>query len=324
MKVEIKRYSEELKDSWDEFIVESINGNFLHSRAFFNHNPLNKEDDHSFIYLKKGKIIGCLPCVLYTEGSLILQSHPRATYGGFVVNEQVGVEEAVEMVELLISQAKKLNVKEIIVRNPFRIFNSRLCDETDYALWYKGFQVKSRELEIAIELNGEIDDLRKRFSKGTKSNVSKANKNVVINISEDFYSFWVILEENLKERYDKKPVHTLEDFHRLLKNLGEEKIKLFGGFVDGKLVCGVIVFLFNERVLHAQYIATDYAFQHFRPLNAVFDYIIDWGNKNGYAFFNVGMANEEGGKVINYGLFQFKEGFGGRGVLRETMSLKLN
>jgi len=55
----------------------------------------------------------------------------------------------------------------------------------------------------------------------------------------------------------------------------------------------------------------------------VIDHIINWGTENKYSYFNLGTANEEAGRKINYGLFHFKEGFGGRGILRETMHLIL-
>lgn len=75
--------------------------------------------------------------------------------------------------------------------------------------------------------------------------------------------------------------------------------------------------------IHAQYVASDSNYQDLRPLNAVIDEISDWGFKNSFSYFNLGTANESAGREINYGLFHFKEGFGGRGILRETMHLIL-
>ena len=86
--------------------------------------------------------------------------------------------------------------------------------------------------------------------------------------------------------------------------------------VMDKVIAGIVLFVF-ETAVHAQYIASDNKFQHLRPLNAVVDYIVQWSKKCGYKYFNFGTANENDGKKINYGLFKFKEGFGGRGVLRE-------
>ena len=324
MKLEMRKYTREDEAKWDNFVLSALNGTFLHSRAFFNHNPRNAEDDCSYIFYKKSTIAAVIPCALYGTGeNTTLHSHPRCTYGGFVVSTQIGMEEAVEMVGKLKDEAVSMGVKRIIVRNPFRIFNSSLCDESDYAMWYHGFSLKSREVEIAIDLRHSLEYLRKNYENGTKYNVKKALKHVETAESEDFATFWSILEQGLSEKHGKAPVHTLQDMQRLITLTGQDKVKLFGGFAEGKMVCGVLVFLFGGRAIHAQYIGSDSNWQDLRPVNAVIDYIIEWGHKNGYAYFNLGMANEEEGRKINFGLYHFKESFGGRGVLRETMMLTL-
>ncbi|MBP6731616.1 MAG: GNAT family N-acetyltransferase [Chitinophagales bacterium] len=323
MKVEIKRYTEDLRGDWDGLVAASINGTFLHTRSFFDHNPQNAKDDCSFIYYKNNKPVALIPAALYQRNeNLIWHSHPRSTYGGFVVNTEVGTEEAMEMVELLINECRELKVQEVIVRNPFRIFNKALCDETDFAMWYYGFKLSAREVEIAVPLKGDITELRKKYENGTKYNVKKAVKTVVSSISEDYETFWQILETNLMEKHGKKPVHNYEQFLELKRKVGDDCIKLFAGFIDGKMVCGVLVFVFSKDI-HAQYIGADSNHQAIRPVNAVIDYIIEWANGQGYEYFNLGTGSSEGGRNVNLGLFHFKEGFGGRGVLRETMSLTL-
>ncbi len=321
MKLEKVRYSAEWADKWDAFISTAINGTFLHSRKFYNHNDRSSADDHSLLFLKKGKVAAVLPAVV--RNGTVLYSHGYATYGGFVIDDSIGVEEAVEMVGLVIEEAKELNYTEIVIRNPFKIFYGQLSEESDYAMWYHDFKLKGRELEIYVSLEGQIDAIKKRYENGTKYNIKKAWKFVEVRDTTDFEGFWNILENNLQAKHGRAPVHTIEDFRRLLNNVGEESIKLFGGYVNGQLVCGCVVFICGKHALHAQYIGQNNEFQEFRPINAVLDYIIEWGNKNGYKYFNLGTANEDGGKTINTGLFHFKEGFGGRGVLRETMHFLL-
>ncbi len=322
--IEIVPYQESQKTAWDQFVQQSVNGNFLHTRAFFDHNPANNKDDCSFMFFKKGRLAAVLPATLYQrDGRLVLQSHLRATFGGFVVNREVGTVEALELVRLLCDKAREMGVQEIVVRNPFRIFNRHLADETDYALWYHGFSLKSRELEIAIELAGTLDSIQKRFENGTKYNIKKAEKSVETRLCNDFENFWPILEKNLADRHGKKPVHSLQEILLLRELVGAENILIFGGYHEGRLICGTVIFRFGTQALHAQYIGSDSAFQDLRPINAVTHYIIKWGHENGFKYFNLGTANEDGGRVVNEGLFHFKEGFGGRGVLRETMHLML-
>lgn len=319
--MDIKLYDQSQETDWDLFIEKNKrNGTFLHSRKFFDHNPQNVADDSSLLFYKKGKIRAVLPACIYEfDGKRVFHSHLRSTYGGFVVDETIGVEEAVEMVDQTIAFAKNERVTEVIIRNPFRIFHRLPSDETDYAMWYRGFNIKYRELECAVKLD---EFAISRYENGAKYNIKKACKVVSVMACEEYADFWKMLTENLALKHNSKPTHTIEQFTLLQTLVGKEKIKMFGGYIDGRLVCGVVLFL-TANVIHAQYIASDSNFQDVRPLNAVIDYIIAWGKTEKYEYFNLGMANDAQGKEINYGLYHFKEGFGARGVLRETMHIFL-
>jgi hypothetical protein len=318
-------YSDDLREDWEEFIEhEALNSTFLHTRRFFDHNSNNVHEDASLMFYKENKIIAVFPAVIHHLNSyLILNSHLRATYGGFIVSDKLGLEEAVIVVQQVILFARQKKVDQIFIRNPFRIFQSQQCDETDYAMWYHGFKIKSRELEIAIPLNREYEIIRSQYSQNTLRNVRKGSKLVNVRISNDFEEYWTVLEKCLMNQYGKKPTHDYASITKLRANINDNKILLFAAYHNCKLIGGVVIFDCNELVLHAQYIASDYDFKHLCPVHAIIDYIIEWGNKKCVKYLNLGMANEEEGKKMNYGLFRFKESFGGRGVLRETMYINL-
>jgi len=261
-----------------------------------------------------------LPARLYKkDNKIIFHSHPASTYGGFVTDETVGVEEAMEIVETTISFAKNKAANEIVVRNPFRIFHRMPSDETDYAMWYHGFTIKSRELECAILID---ENTTNRYEDGTRRSIKKSLKNVRVGHSEKYDEFWHILTANLFQKHRLSPVHTVDQILHLRSLVGNENVQLVIAETGDKVIAGIVLFVF-ETAVHAQYIASDTNFQDLRPLNAVVDFIIQWSKKCGYKYFNFGTANENDGKTINQGLFKFKEGFGGRGVLRETMILQL-
>jgi hypothetical protein len=320
----LQRYDDSLRDEWDDFVVnKSINGTFLHTRKFYDHNPLNAIDDHSFIIYNNSKISAVIPFTLVNDGTTLkLDSHPRCTYGGFIISPQVHIKDSVIMIEMIIKYAKNIDIGEIIIRNPFRILYNVHSDEMDYAMWYHGFTIKCRQLEIAIELTHN-KDLQSKYTKGTKSGVSKAKKLLRAEESEEYEAFWTLLEKTLISKYNARPTHNFQNFCTLKECVGGEKIKLFVTKQDGKIIAGVLVFLVNDLCVHAQYIAFDIEYQNMRPLNLLIDYIANWAYNSGYRYFNLGMANEDEGRVINYNLFKFKESYGGRGILRETMQLTL-
>ncbi len=318
----IKKYSSEDELIWDYFVDnEAINSTFLHSRRFLKHNELNLIEDFSFIFYKKGKFSACIPAILISsDGYRTWNSHMRSTYGGLILSKNIGIEDVLEITKLLEQELLKNKVDEAIIRNTFRIFNRMYCDEFDYSLWKSGYQLKSREIEIGISLEGKKhEDIVKSYENGNKYNIKKALKNVDVRLSNDYLIFWNILEKNLAQKHELKPVHDFITISNLISNLKENEIKLFSAYIDDQMISGMVLFDFHNTHLHAQYIASDFTFQHLRPVNAVIDYALKWACDNEYKYFNLGTPNEQNGHIINLGLSYFKEGFGGRSCLRETM-----
>jgi hypothetical protein len=320
----ITSYSEEFAEVWDNFVQNaSVNGTFLHTRKFYNHHPRNRIDDRSFLFYKRNKLIAVIGCTLQSvTDDLVLVSHQRSTYGGFVMSEDVGVEASIAIVHLFLQEAETIGVNQIIIRNPFRIFNKKPCDQFDYALWYFGFTILSRQLEIAIPLHNQFT-IKSSYTEGTRSGLHKAAKALKVEESTDYETFWTLLEETLRVKHNLAPVHSYHEFLELIKNVGPGKIKLFVTKKEDRIIAGTIVFVVNETGIHSQYIAYDKAFQNERPLNILLHEVSRWAQGKGYLYFNLGTANEDNGKEINFNLFKFKESYGGRGVLRETLHLKL-
>ncbi len=326
MPVTIARFSDKHRADWDRFVLQAINGTFLHSRSFFDCNPANVIDDHSLMFYSGNRLMCLLPGTLAIgDKGLKFHSHNRSTYGGFLFDRRLGVQEAVEIVGAFVQYLKDVGAASAFVSNPFRILYDQTSDEFEYAMWYHGFEVSSREAEVYIDLTPDINTVRSRFEKATRNNITRAYKDTQVSLDgfDELDSFWRLLELNLATKHGTKPTHSRESIGRLLNAFGSEVIRLFTASVQGRLAAGCMVFIPRPGVLHAQYMAQDYELQGSRPLNAVIDTVITWGNSRGFRSFNLGKANE-GGRVINAGLFHFKEGFGGRSVLRETHGLEVN
>lgn len=321
-------YTEAHAAAWDAFVDGgSRNGTLLHTRRFLSHNPANARDDASLLFRKGGRVVGVLPAALvHPDGRPTFASHPRATYGGFVLARGAGIRAAEAMVDLALAHARGLGARAAWVRNPFRIFHESPADETDYVLWARGFRVRTRELEVAIPVAGLAPDaVLGAFDGKTRNQVRKAAKlGVTVRFSDDYAEFWAVLEDTLRARHGARPTHTLAEFDALRAAVGPERARLLAAYHDGRLVAGAAVLVANRRALHAQYIASRADAAALCPVNAVLAELVAWGARDGYAYVNLGMATETGGHAVNYGLYEFKEGFGGGGVLRETLALDLD
>jgi lipid II:glycine glycyltransferase (peptidoglycan interpeptide bridge formation enzyme) len=143
---------------------------------------------------------------------------------------------------------------------------------------------------------------------------------VVVKKSEDFEEYYEILKNNLAMRHNVQPAHTLEEIIKL-KKLFPQKIHLFGAYLDKKMIAGVVNFYCNDNVVLVFYISHNQEFQEYRAVNLLFYTIIKDAISRGLKFLDFGLftVNME----PNWGLGKFKENFGARGILRDSMYLDL-
>ncbi|MFK2826129.1 GNAT family N-acetyltransferase [Bacillus sp. B190/17] len=296
----------------------------MQERKFINYHPPGKFQDCSLMaYDDQNRLIAVIPAALKQEGeSSIFCSYPGASHGGIIINHKFDTSKALALAPLLIEHCRRLDLKAIELKLVPRIYHLSPSDEIDFALRYHGFSPSISELATALPLK-EIDTADRFMEKNAIRNRNKAiNQGVIVKESDDYIQFWGILQKNLKERHHTFPTHTYSEILDLIQRYPNQ-LKLFSAFYQEKMIAGVLVFALNRRVINCFYICHHEKYQHLRPLNLIFSDLITWGLQEGFHFVDWGISTENKGQVVNAGLFKFKEGFGGRGILRETYRLTL-
>jgi hypothetical protein len=149
------------------------------------------------------------------------------------------------------------------------------------------------------------------FRKGRKSEISKGKRfGITIQEERDYAPFWnQVLIPRLAERFKAKPVHSLEEI-TLLASRFPENIRQFSAYHGGHIVAGAIIYE-TPTVAHCQYLAITEQGQKTGAL----DYLCGWFIHDRYQdkhYFDFGICNEQQGKNVNYGMLDWKEGFGAR------------
>ena len=317
--ITVKRFNNN-SSAWDNFVSSANNGTLFHTRRFLNYHHEGRFNDHSLEFYKKGKLVGVFPAALIETGNKRqLVSHPGASVGSFVVPEDLAFADALEMVEQLVDYSKRENLDGIKLTQPPTIYSKRLSHYIDFALQKNGFLYSKREISSILFLEKSIDENLSKFKSTHRTAARKAEKSgVVVKETDDFASFYEILKKNLSIRHDVKPTHSLDELLHL-KELFPDKINLFGAYIEGEIVAGVVNFIATENVVLAFYISHNEDFQEVRPINLLFYKIFEWAIQKKYNVFDFGIftVNEE----PNMGLARFKENFGASGQFRDTMEI---
>lgn len=302
--MEIRRYRREDKELWNSFVSKARNATFLFDRNYMDYHA-DRFDDNSFMFYHKGKLKAVLPANVAGD---TLYSHQGLTYGGLLLDKKATVEDVLECFDSLNSWLRENGISKVVYKALPWIYQQYPSEEDLYALtWKCKAQLISRDISSSIVIDNKL-----KFAESRKSGIRKAlSLNIEVGESNDVDGFWHILEDNLGNRYNAKPVHTSSEM-KLLMSRFPNNIKLYVAKMNGEIVGGTLIYV-TPQVVHTQYISASVEGKMHGTLDLLFDYIINKVYAN-CRYFDFGKSTEQGGAYLNEPLIFQKEGFGGRGV----------
>lgn len=302
--MEIRRYRREDKELWNSFVSKARNATFLFDRNYMDYHA-DRFDDNSFMFYHKGKLKAVLPANVSGD---TLYSHQGLTYGGLLLDKKATVEDVLECFDSLNSWLRKNGISKVVYKALPWIYQQYPSQEDLYALtWKCKAQLISRDIASTIVVDNKL-----KFAESRKSGIRKAlSLNIEVGESNDVDGFWHVLEDNLGNRYNAKPVHTASEM-KLLMSRFPNNIKLYVAKMNGEIVGGTLIYV-TSQVVHTQYISASVEGKKHGALDLLFDYIINKVYAN-CRYFDFGKSTEQGGAYLNEPLIFQKEGFGGRGV----------
>lgn len=302
--MEIRRYRREDKELWNSFVNKARNATFLFDRNYMDYHA-DRFDDNSFMFYHKGKLKAVLPANVAGD---TLYSHQGLTYGGLLLDKKATVEDVLECFDSLNSWLRENGISKVVYKALPWIYQQYPSEEDLYALtWKCKAQLISRNIASTIFIDNKL-----KFAESRKSGIRKAlSLNIEVGESNDVDGFWHVLEDNLGNRYNAKPVHTANEM-KLLMSRFPNNIKLYVAKMNGEIVGGTLIYV-TPQVVHTQYISASVEGKKHGALDLLFDYIINKVYAN-CRYFDFGKSTEQGGAYLNEPLIFQKEGFGGRGV----------
>lgn len=297
-----EKYTSSKKEDWDNFISVSNNGTLLHKRDFMEYHS-DRFEDHSLMIYDKNKLIALYPANIVEN---VIYSHQGLTYGAFILQFSISLSDVLKCFETMLEYYKTLGIQEVNYKCIPNFYSKYPSHSDEYGLFINGFQLTRRDTSFVVDLTGDI-----RLQTRRKRSIKKAISNGIdISKSNSFELFWKnVLEPNLKEKYNQKPVHSLSEIQYLSSKF-PKNILQYDAFSDGDIVAGATLFISNQTV-HAQYIASTSKGRESGALDLLFNELIFTYYKD-FKYFSFGISNEQNGKYLNKGLAEWKEGFSGK------------
>ena len=311
----VERYTSQYANEWDRFVEnESMNGTFLQTRKFIEYHPENRFLEHSLLILKGNKIVAViLACEIEEKGEKVFFSHKGTTFGGIIVASQIySATNISHLMDVLEEYLKNEKFDRVYLKQTPTIFSKTNTDLIDYFLYQRGYN-QYTELNYYMCMEQYRKDILAQFSSSKRRDYRYSLKNNLIfkELCNDLEieQFYNVLQLNLK-KLSLSSVHSLEDLKDLKFNRFNERIHFFGIFKDDIMIAGSMVFLFDNKILHTQYLCSDEKYLEYYPMDFLIFNLIAYAVKEGIEIFTFGVCTEDRGKYINLGLSRFKEGFG--------------
>jgi hypothetical protein len=314
--MKVIEYTENWKNKWDSFVLESNNGTIFHMQKFFDYHSPGRFKFNHLLFIDKENIVAVLP------GSRIgdlFESPIGASYGS-IVTKDVKFAYAMEMVSNLLEYGKENGIKEFLLTSAPRIYEKHPNENLDFAMLWQGFNYDLHYISSGIRLYPN-EDIISRFQQTVRRNIRKSLKDpdLRVEINERYDEFYPILVKN-KARHDVKPTHSYEDLIKLT-NLFPQNLKLFMVYYKGKPIAGSSVFICNEIITLCFYNMLLYEYEHLKPIHLLMYNVVKWSTENGYQYVDIGVSQDtkaDNPMTPSMGLIDFKEKFDARTVMRNT------
>lgn len=311
--MKIRVYKDDYKPEWDVFVRESKNGTFLFYRNFMEYHS-DRFEDYSLMFYIDDCLVAIMPGHIEDK---VYYSHRGLTYGGLIMSPETTAANVVTIFDHLTHTFRHQGIKKIVYKAVPHIYDRLPAEEDLYALFRSNAFISESNISSTILLSERL-----KYSDSRKNGLKKAKKNkLIVEQSDDLATFWQILGDNLKAKYDRQPVHSLAEITYLKEKFPTE-IQFFAvSDADGNMLGGCLIFEM-EKVVHAQYTAATEEGKNKGAIDVLIDHIINAAYPH-KTYFDYGISTENGGHYLNESLIYQKEGFGARGIVYNTYTINL-
>ena len=310
----VKKYQTKDFYVWNNFIADAKNATFLFHRSFMEYHS-GRFEDFSLLIFENEILKAVLPANI-VENQVF--SHQGLTYGGLVLKESEITQDVESIFESILIFLKSNDIIDFVIKPIISIYSRYPSFEIDYFLIQKGGALFRKDLNLAIAFSKPL-----KISKSKLKHFRKDNKNeLLIKKENQFESFWnKVLIPRLNEKHNVNPVHSLEEIQYLAEKF-PNNIHQFNVYMDDEILAGITIFE-SHNVVKSQYGATTERGEKYRALDFLFINLI-YEFKDKFAYFDMGIVNENQGKTVNYGLLKQKEELGCSVFIQDHYKISIN
>ena len=313
MDFEVKQYTPSQSLEWNAFLTRSKNGTFLFDRRYMDYHS-DRFADASLMVYRRQRLWSLLSA---NRVGQVLYSHQGLTYGGLVIDWKATAAEVCEAMQAINDHLRAEGVTRVVYKAIPAVYPLMPADEPLYALTEVcRARLTSRDIASVIDREAALplSELRRRGRRKAQ------HQGVCVRYSDDFATFWQLLTDNLRTKYNARPVHTLDEI-TLLHDRFPDNIRLYAAFLGDEMVAGTVLYV-TPRVVKTQYISASPRGKEVCALDMLFPQLLtDMPGKQ--RFLDMGTSAMDDSTALKRSLIFQKEGFGARAICYDTYTYEL-
>ncbi len=310
----LERYDDSQREAWNACVRASRNGTFLFLREYMEYHR-DRFEDCSWVARRRagGAPLALLPA---NRRGATLESHGGLTFGGWVCGAEATTATMLELFDALRERLVADGAELLRYRAVPHVYHRAPAEEDLYVLQRLGARVVRRAPLSVVDQRRPLP-WQERRRRGLRK---AAAAGLVCEESADLAGYWELLTVVLRDTYDARPVHTLDEIAALQRALPAH-IRLFVCRRGDRMLAGVLVYE-SETVARAQYIAASEEGKREAALDLLFDHLL----RRAFAdkpWFDLGTSEGVEPGTLNDGVLEFKESLGARLVAQDTYELAI-
>ncbi|MCI8544436.1 MAG: GNAT family N-acetyltransferase [Lachnospiraceae bacterium] len=326
----IKRINEcsvEEKNTLDNFILDGkTNGEFLNSIRYLSYHPVGRflDDSIAVMDVESNSVRGVMMAASKCGEKDTIISHPGTTFAGPILRRNCSIAEKEAIINIMLDYYEA-HYKRIIIKPLPSLFAEQPAGSIDFWLLRRGYQYEMIGLSNVINITkiSNEDDIFSLYDSAKRNQTRKVIKKQLFcfdksekEINEDV---WQRMADSLEAKHHAKITHTYEEIVKLYNRFPDKIVPYYVRTKDKDYGAFALVYKF-KNVFHTQYLDTNYSYTGDYPNLLLIFELIRQARHEGYDWLSFGISTENGGQYLNYGLYNYKAGYGGGDIVISALT----
>lgn len=323
----IEACSAEEKKNLDSFILDKkTNGEFINSIRYLSYHPLERFSDDSIVLMdaESNSVQGVMMAAYKYEDKNTIISHPGTTFAGPVLRRNCSIADKETIINSMLGYYEA-RYKKIIIKPLPALFAEQPTGCIDFWLLRRGYQYEMIGLSNVVNI-AKIDnenDILSLYDSAKRNQTRKVLKKQIFSLEvsdeEIDQDIWRRMADNLEKKHHVKITHAYDEIVDLYNRFPEKIHPCYVRTKDKDYGAFALVYKF-KNVFHTQYLDTNYDYTGDYPNLLLIFELIKQARHEGYNWLSFGISTENGGQYLNYGLYNYKAGYGGGDIVVSALS----